>query len=832
MVNERWQRIKELFQIAGELPDTERLRFLDELPETDRPLRNDVENLLAAQKQRDDFLESPPLLDMSFLPVSIEEDIDRRIGTTIGPYRIVDLIGYGGMGAVYRAERSDNQFYKETALKIVKRGMDTDEIVARFRAERQILATLEHPHIARLLDGGATEDGLPFFVMEYVDGIPITSYCDEHRLSIDDRLSLFMQVCQAVRFAHNNLIVHRDLKPSNILVKNDGTVKLLDFGIARVISDAHGSKGLTATQSGLRLLTPEYASPEQISGGRISTASDVYSLGILLYELLTGERPYTIERHAGTDSGPNISSWNPEKPSTRFRSKRSRIGQSTGSGDTASIDERSQHRGSSPDRIIKKLSGDLDNIVLKAIRKEPGRRYQSAEEILNDLNRYMSNMPVTARPDTALYRARKFARRHKTAVIAFFLIMLSLLSGMLLALHQSRIANAERMRAEQRFDDVRNLANAFIFEFHDAIADLPGSTRARELLVERGIQYLNSLTLETERDPEILRELILAYQRIGDVQGNPTNPNLGKVDDALMSYRKAAEIGTQLLQLRPNDPEIHRSLALVHEKMSDLEAWQGNLDQGVVYARQALAFFERDADSHPGVPAKRLSLAISLIKLGDILGNPNFPNVGDLESAHVSYDRSYNILKELHAADSGDRRTARYLGLILERLGSIMEAGGESDKALGFYYQSLEIRNDFAKKNPNHTDGIRDLAVAHEKIGNIHMQKEEPVTALGYYQFSHDLFRGLARADTSNIQAQLSLAISHIKLAEAYETGTIRENTLDRTGAETNYLFALHILKRLSDTGSDHTMVDGLLRMVNSRISGRQTRGGGGESSP
>src|SRR5262245_35089982 len=359
------------------------------------------------------FLHVAALEHATRLPAT--DGMNSLAGCRIGPYKLIREIARGGMGAVYLAARADEEYRKQVAIKIVKRGMDTEAIVRRFRKERQILAGLDHPNIARLLDGGTTEDGLPYFVMEYVEGLPLDTYCDTHKLSIAERLQLFRTVCSAVQHAHERGVIHRDLKPANVLVTGSGVPKLLDFGIARVLNPELSPAVLQTTAS--RPLTPAYASPEQVRGEEITPASDIYSLGVLLYELLTGHRPYRLRTHTAQELERVICEQEPEKPSTIV----SCIEEVLVADDSREVAitpaSVSNARAEQPDTLRRRLIGDLDNIVLMALRKEPARRYSSVEKFSVDIRRHLEGLPVIAHKDTLTYRTGKFIGRNKASVI-------------------------------------------------------------------------------------------------------------------------------------------------------------------------------------------------------------------------------------------------------------------------------------------------------------------------------------------------------------------------------------------------------------------------------
>ncbi len=411
---ERWQQVYQLFNSALERDAEERDAFLDAACRDNPSLRLAVENLIVADERAGGFLREP-------LPVGLAASFGGEatevsmVGRRFGAYRIVRELGRGGMGAVYLAERADEQYEKQVAIKIVRRGMDNEELRRRFRRERQILAGLDHPNIARLLDGGVSEDGLPYFVMEYVEGVAINEYCRRRELNTTERLELFLRVCDAVQHAHRNRVVHRDLKPGNILVGADGAPKLLDFGIARLLQPGVDQ---TVATDGLRPMTPAYASPEQARGGEVAATSDVYSLGVTLYELLTGKLPYRLTNDSAEELARAICEQTPERPSAASENPRGR------------------------------LAGELDDIVLMALRKEPERRYASVEQLAEDIRRHLAGHPVIARGESLGYRARKFIRRHRAGVAAAAFILLALLG----VIGATREAGAGRLADPLRLD--------------------------------------------------------------------------------------------------------------------------------------------------------------------------------------------------------------------------------------------------------------------------------------------------------------------------------------------------------------------------------------------
>ncbi|HEY9401174.1 MAG TPA: serine/threonine-protein kinase [Pyrinomonadaceae bacterium] len=751
MRTDRPEQVAELVESALEREPSEWGAFLSESCGGDEALRAEVESLLRHEERARDFIESPAFQ----MAAELLDDgrTELQAGQTLDGYEIKRPLGEGGMGEVYLAR--DVELGREVAVKLVKRGLGTADVLRRFRHEEQILASLNHPHIARLFGGGKTTEGLPYFVMEYVEGQPIDKFCDARQLPTAARLQLFRKVCAAVSYAHSHLVVHRDIKPSNILVTPAGEPKLLDFGIAKLL-DPECAEAASHTVTMLGVMTPEYASPEQARGEPVTTATDIYSLGVLLYELLTGHRPYHLQSRRPEEIARVICEQEPERPSKASAD----FGMRNAELKTDSANPQT------PFRNPKSLRGDLDNIVLLALRKEPARRYATVEQFSEDIRRYLEGLPVIARKATFAYRAAKFVGRNKVGVASASLVALAVIAGLTTTIWQARVARGERARAERRFNDVRKLANSNLFELHDAIANLPGSTPARELLVKRAVEYLDSLAQEAQGDASLQRELVAAYLKVGNVQGNPNNANLGDTPGALDSYRKALLIAERLTAADPADAQSRRFVGVISEKMCDAQAATGDTAGAVESQRRSLSIFKAIADAAPADAAARQSLAISYVKLGDVLGNANFTNSGDEAGAMQSYLSSAQILESLYAADPANPRTRRLLGLIYERLGTMLEAAGRVDEALETYRKSRAIREPFAADFPHDTDAVRDAAIAHEKIGDVMTAKGDLQEALESRRKSLEIFRSLVEADPQNAQARQSLAISYLHLGE------------------------------------------------------------------
>ena len=509
----RFERAEEVFDAALALRGEARARFIEHVCGTDMALRGEVESLLQVAAASPAFLDSPLIHG----PVPDDPDLDdpeaREIALPflVGPYRLVRAVGRGGMGRVYQAEQEG--IGRHVAIKLLRPAMASSQFVRRFRAEQKILAGLEHPGVARLYDAGTAGDGTPYLAMEYVEGVDLLTYCTANRLNVPERLRLFVRVCEAVQYAHQHLIVHCDLKPSNILVTPAGEPKLLDFGIARLLPDEFNVAETGGTVTGLRLMTPEYASPEQVRGEQVTTASDVYSLGVILYELLSGQKPYRVAGRTPHEIERLILEAVPTRPSAAIAEKAA---------------EGHAPAGPSSKRLAALLRGDLDNIVLKALAKDRSRRYATAEELAEDARRHLGGLPVRARPDTLPYRTHKFLVRHRWAVGAGIATAASLLVALAVTTNAVLDARRERDLSNRRFGDVRRLANVFLFDVEQKIRDITGTTGARELLVSTGLGYLDRLAADAGNDPSLLRELASGYERLGDA-GKPHGVEPGTV---------------------------------------------------------------------------------------------------------------------------------------------------------------------------------------------------------------------------------------------------------------------------------------------------------------
>ena len=754
-----WAHAKRVFEAALDVPEADRAAFVDTACAANPALRDEVLSLLTWHNGSTGFLETPASQVGDMPAVSAVE----LIGKSVGPWRILDVVGSGGMGVVYRAERADAAFRRHAALKVVRPGPDSSQIVARFQLERETVAALDHPNIARLMDGGTTADGQPFFVMELVDGVPIDRYCDDQRLSIDERLDLFRKVCAGVQYAHENLVVHRDIKPDNILVTKDGVPKLLDFGVAKILSRDGVPAEDPAAAAATWMMTPDYASPEQLGGRPSTTTADVYSLGVLLHVLLTGARPYTLTGTTPAAIEKQLLEFTLIPPSERAVS-------------SPESDARAARRGTTALKLAKRLQGDLDAIVLRALGRLPSSRYSSVERLAEDVARHRAHHPVQARGRPTGYAARLFVRRHRGAIALAAAVAVLVVAGVVTVLWQAAIAADARRRAERRFNDVRALAGSLIFDVHDAIDNVPGTTPARQLIVQRAVQYLDSLARESAGDAGLQRELARAFIRVGDVQGNPNRANVGDPTGAIASYRRAITLAEAVRAESPGDADALRTLASAYRQRGDVLALTGDKAKALADAEASETLYAQVAAREGATREDRVAVGVAAIKLGDLLGNPNFENLGRSGTANIAYQKALETFRRLDQDAHGDVAIRRYLGLALERIGTMHEDARQWADAAAAYQESFGIRRDLAARQPTHRDIQRDLGIAHEKLGNVHLAQSGASAAVSEYREALAVFEGLAGADPTDVNAGRTVAISRENLADALrKDGSVTE---------------------------------------------------------
>jgi tetratricopeptide (TPR) repeat protein len=812
MIDSRWERIEQLFFEAAELHGRDRERFLDRACGADAGLRREVETLLETDATAADHL-------TTLIGGTIQEAAERLApatpladameGVRLGPWLIVREIGRGGMGTVYLAERADAEFRKQVAIKLVKRGVDTDAVLRRFLHERQILAGLDHPNIAGLLDAGTSGDGRPYFVMEFVEGVPIQAFCEERRLTTRQRCELFRKVCEPVSYAHRNLVIHRDIKPANILVTADGSPRLLDFGIAKLLSQDPGDNTI-GIDAAARPFTPAYASPEQVRGEAVNTATDVYSLGAVLSKIL-GE---------------------------------------------AGLKDR-----------------DLGNIVQKATHSETARRYASVDQLREDLDRYLSGRPVLARGDDWAYTASKFIRRHRVSVVASVVFALVVIGGVVTVLWEARQAQIQRQRAEERLGELVEVANATMLKVHGSIERLPGATEARREMVRTTVTYLDRLNQEAGNDRRILSAMASAYIRLARINGDPEQPNLGDYKGAEQDYQKAAKIlddliaqdrndvalrleradcaagysqlldasartaevnqqtergleairpvlarepgnlaarkltsrlhlirvqantsqdavrakaeimeqlplNQQLAEQYPQDPDCILDLAWTYSEVGALSSREGRTRESLAAYQKGVALRERLFAIQPNDVVVERDLMMSYGHIGDILGSPFLMNLGDPRGAIENYRKAEKIAESMVAADASNRQARVDLGIVVGRVGEVMQAPADAKESLAALERSIEILTKLHAATPDDISTATQLTVVLEYAGRRRTTLKEYPGALRNYEASSGICDSVLRGHPGHQPCLRQLVINDGELASLYAMVGDRDRAL------------------------------------------------------
>ena len=772
MQKDEWLKINELFHQVVDLSANEREELL--VGQNDF-VRSEVSELIASHENVDNFIAESAVVELGLHGKSL-------VGSQIGNYKLLEIIGAGGMGTVFRAEK--NGFGKNFAVKLIKRGMDTDAILRRFQLEWQILSQLEHPNISRLLDVGTTDDGLPYFVMEYVEGLPILKFCDVNRLDIRERLKFFRSICSAVSYAHQNLIVHRDLKPSNILMTNDGTPKLLDFGIAKFINIEGFENTATATQG--RIFTPEYASPEQLSGLRITTASDVFSLGVVLYELLSGQRPFQSKSRNYQEITNAVLTEEPIRPSSVVSRKWS------------AMEKTSENKGETENEIPtpksgiqnpKSLEGDLDNIILKSLRKESDRRYQSVQEFSDDIRYYLAGLPVSATADSTFYRFSKFVVRHKNAAFLSSLIALVIFSISGIAVWQGFLAMRERERAEKRFEQVRKLAHIVLFEYHDGIAQLPGATAMREKMVKDSLEFLDNLLAESIDNIELQRETVAAYRKVGDIQGASDTGNIGETENSLASYQKAFVLQEKIVEWNSESIEDQITLGNLNLDIGLQQRSTGDLQTAEKSFQNALKIF-----SNLPIDLKTQSaLANTLWNIASLQTAQN-----NLDSSLEYYQKALEIYQQLAIDEPSNKRHLRNIALTNKNIGSVLQLRGENEKALQHFQKSLAIDLENEKNNPHDVSAGLDLSFTYGTIGSALRDAKNFQGSVENYQKAIDIREKIFNADNKNAFAENALARGYQELGETF----LAQQKF--VGAEEMFYQSQTIYQKMSDADAEN----------------------------
>ena len=800
---EQHRRLKQLVEAALELPAVEQHAYLVDACAGDALLLQQSKELLDLYSDDD------------VVPASEPEQI--------GPYRLITELGAGGMGVVYLAQREDG-FSRTVALKVMRRGMDTDFFLSRFQQEREILGSLDHPGIVRIVDAGSTDDGRPYLVMDFVDGVRVDTFCEA--LSVRDRVALFVRICGAVQHAHRNLIVHRDLKPGNILVTADSQPKLLDFGIAKVL-DQEDAESTIAT---IPIMTRQYASPEQVRGQRINISSDVYSLGLILYELLAGTRPYDLRDMPASDAERVICEIEPPEPS------------------------RLAPHGTAP-----LLRGDLDRMILMSLRKEPERRYHSVEAFAADLERYLQGRPVSAQNDTWTYRSVKFVQRNRTSVAVGSIMAILLGGGLASTFWQARIAGGERARAEReaalaksseaearrlegraeasarvavsereraegkaaeadrqrqkaesRFREVRSLANSLLFDFHALIRNLPGATEARKLVITKSLEHLELLQRDSAGDTGLQSEIAAAYEQLGQLQGAAGDAALGDTKGAFENQLKALEIRQRLAAANPASASMQRDLGGSHLRMAELREALKQPLAALESAQKAQSLYDALVRKSPTDTLSLLGLAASQQASGqaweaagklknalqayelhtatrrrigasspdDVELQMQTAEARDLEARAIELQGRFSdamrivtetgaIYRKAAAANQHDIRTRRNLIQNHRTLGSLAERTGELSTARASYERAVALQKELVAEDPRNARMLEDLVALHLNHGSTLLRMGHSEDAAGQYRLAVDISSDLAARDSQNSALRAAMAGANLGLGQA-----------------------------------------------------------------
>jgi serine/threonine-protein kinase len=694
MKRETQKSLEQIVREARSLAPEDQVSFIRQACAADQALYESVTREVAS---------SPGWADLSASPSLSIDEADRAdiIGERIGPYRVLRMLGEGGMGAVFFAERDDGQFHQEVAIKLVRRGLLSRNVQNRLRIERQILATLDHPNIAKLLDGGTTADGTPYIVMEYIDGEPIDVYCDRHSLTTEQRLLLFRTVCSAVYSAHQNLVVHRDLKPSNILVTRNGVPKLLDFGIAKLLDERQLMQTLAVTQADVRLMTPDHASPEQVRGDPITTASDVYVLAILLYELLTGLKPYARAAHRLADLERAICEQTPAAPSAALVSS-AKISESE-------LLEIAARRNTTPARLRRDLRGDLDNIVLMGLRKEPARRYSSVEQFAADIDRHLQGMPVNARADAWTYRASKFVRRHFIVVGLTTAFVLSLIGFSIttyvqsIRIEQERdVAARQRSIAEVQREHAESISSFMVelFKLSDPSEARGNEVRAREILDRGAVRVRNELKNQPALQASLMETIGQVYMSLG-----LTSEAQPLIEQSLATRR----------ELYGND---HLSVASSLTWLAAVHRNRGNWPQAQQMAEEALSIYRKLSG------ARSVYVALGLRNLGMV-----HYDRGELDLAEPLLRDSLDIYVQRLGSDDKE------LTPVLDMLGRIAQARGNLADAEQFLTRALRIeRQARGEDHPLSIERLHNLATVLWSKGDLDNAERQLREAIRLYE--------------------------------------------------------------------------------------------------
>jgi non-specific serine/threonine protein kinase/serine/threonine-protein kinase len=796
----RWETVRELVAQALELEHDAREALLERRTAGDEELLREVRELLELESRAERmFAAADRPRDATHEPL--------RAGMQVERWRLERKLGEGGMGVVWLAQRDDSD--QHVALKLLHLPLLTASARRRFSVEQRALARLEHPNITRLIDGGVSANGVPYLATEWVDGPTLNAWCDERRLRIEARIELFIDVCAAAQAAHQRLVVHGDIKPSNVLVDREGRVKLCDFGIARLLD----AEDASTTRSAVRALTPRYASPEQIRGEPVTTASDVYSLGALLYELLCGVAAHDASTKSTAELERLVCEQAPLRPSAAAAQ--------------ASV-ESTAARSTRRDELARALRGDLDAIAMQCLAKDPQARYASAAALGDDLRRHLRHEPVRARPEAFTYVARRFVQRHRLPVALACLAAVALVAGTVVALDRARAAREAgrrealaRAQAEERYAAVRKLATVLVFDAHDSIRNLPGSTAAREMLADAAAQQLDRLARDADGDRELERELARAYVRLGDALGRPVEANLGRTSEARARYQTALEFAdrdegdlslrawtrTQLadlllhesrtdeasvlyeeaLELRVRSSEdaplewsSNPTLGYLRGQLADVRARQGRLDDASAHAQAALEFAESALGAQPLEGAWTEGLAMSLQRMASLAMGRR-----ELDAALSSLERASAAIEPLAAQAGGSARVRQRAAQIAGEHGLALARAGRREEARARHEHAVELHRSLLEADPQSAAFRDDLAVALRRLGALEAGAGEGERAVQLLEEALAFARANREVDPKSAKAARAFAVAAdelggvlAKLERDFEAIALHEQSL------------------------------------------------------
>ncbi len=725
-MKERWDQVKQILHDASELPSASRQTFVHQAANGDPELIAEVESLLLSLDNASEFLEDAP--------VQLSGFGDSLAGRWIGEYRIEKLIAKGGMGSVYLATKQMDGVPMQVALKLIRYAGDHDYLTRRFRLERQILARLTHENILRLTDGGVSADGLPYIVTEFLDAQNLEHWLTNEQPTLSTRLKVFQRICDGVAYAHRNLIVHGDIKPSNILITRSGIPKLVDFGIARLLSKQDdgevGSGDLTITMT--PALTPWWASPEQLRGEPLSMESDCYALGRILFLLLCGQKPFDFTGLGTQQILDMLRHQPPPKPSSL-------------TGDA-------------------RIAGDLDNIAVKALEFERDHRYRSVDALSDDIGRHLAMLPVSARPQTWSYRLQKFVRRNKGLVAVVSTASLALLLALGFAFYQARQARKNYESSRERLEQLRALANSLVFEADRELVKLQGATPVRARLVKSALSYLDKMANQDNSDPRMAEELADAYEKIGDIQGQPGATNLGQTAQSLESYRKSEAIREAIRRDAKKAPDFIRAsdhLAQIYVRISASLRAVGDVNGGLSYERKALGIRQALFEGDPENLSFKRAMASSLTTLSGSLSQ-----LGDYQGVLETRREALKMHEEIVARDPGEPADLRSLALALARMASIEMHENAIKESLAHYQRALDIDRRLLERDPGNVQFQLSAGWSHANYALILHRMGKAAEALEQYQVSRGLLLRVAQADTRDVRSKTLLETNRVHTAQ------------------------------------------------------------------